>query len=127
MAIAIDRNETKPFKLAAERDDPNGTEFIIGRIDGPVFAALAVQIAKLSPASDGVGAADAHSIRDVLRHGLRGWRRFMNSKGEEIEFKFGADGRASNESVGMIATNDSWELLGAIMEFQRLTGEERKN
>lgn len=119
MAIALDRNATKVVKLAADADDPNGTEFTIGRIDGPVYAVLMTQVARMAPDSE-MGSADATAIRDVLIHGLRGWKNFRDGDGREVEFERTSIG-ASIASVGRLSANDAMELAGRILEFQRLT------
>jgi hypothetical protein len=138
MPIAVNILSTREYSL---KGDDTGTVFLIGKIDPFLRAALDSEIGKMAIGGDGKGVKAETSIDifqrnlKTVRYGLKGWRKFLDEKGQEVPFEkvtVQVDGAGPREVVAESAINKlrvEWvsELAQEIVRDNYLTGEEEKN
>lgn len=128
MPIALDPKSTFPYILKSDRDLPEGerTVFDLRGLTVAEEASVSDSMILAHSGSDELAfRAGTHQLT-VLRFGLRGWARFLDSSGAEVAFEQNKahPRHISDTCLDRLSPKDRQELMSAIMERGEIGAEE---
>lgn len=107
MPTALSRLEPTWYILESEREDKNATEFSLKPLSGLEFMRVA-ELVKVN--REGGVELNAVACDEILRWGLKGWRRFFDEEGAPVPFSKTFDTNISRLPNSAI-TELAWEVL----------------
>ena len=122
-----------------DREGPNATVFTLGSVSSRVQAIARDRATEFIPDRDDPAQTiarinGAHSQIELCKHGLRGWKNFIDESGDEIKFKTvkrHVGGRdvmlVSDECIDYLPLAVIEELAEEISNKNTLKEEEAKN
>ena len=119
---------TSVFESATDPDKgtPQATRFTLGTVDMNVMSTVldkALVFRQSEPGDQATQVRQNEVNIDLVRHGLRGWERFLDAKGNEIEFKT-VKARVAGKAYDVVS-DDSLAVLG-LQLIAELANEIRK-
>ena len=138
MITAVDIDETRDYVCKADRDNPAAeqTTWKLGAIDSITMGKLDRMDVEFNPDTQDTKVQANILGREIefVRHGLKGWANFKDSKGNEVKENFLTVGRVGgsvkqvhDDVLRRIPISVIKELAQAIREQNVLGDAERKN
>ncbi len=139
VGITLDATEEYESTYDPQKGQEGATKFVLGTLPARVQAMLRDKATKFRPDPNENNNVVAEFLPneaafETVRYGLRGWKNFLDAKGDEIEFKTvsrSVAGRqfqvVSEMILDLLPLEVIQELADKIRNLNKASEEERKN
>jgi hypothetical protein len=128
MPIALDPKATFEYVLEDDRQLEQGeqTIFTLRGLTVAEEAKVADSMISSIPGQEELTFRSGTHQLTILRHGLRGWRNFLNGEGAEVPFETtkGSPRQVTDECLDRLSPAHRQELVAAIMDRGTISEDE---